>query len=161
MLGEITGNNGAIELFMTIWASLSAMLYWLFDPSYAWVAVWVAFFVSFITKLYQLSIEEGGFRDMLKSRFSSSFFWKKARPKIMTYLFLMVAISLIGKVLPEWLVVGFDSIIVSLLLIEELLNGISHLTSAGEVPKIIKDLMVILKVWRQKLRERIGVKNGD
>jgi hypothetical protein len=85
------------------------------------------FALAFITKMVQMSYEEGSFWKMLRTRFSVSVAVSKAAPRVIFYLVLMFAAARGMNVLPETVSNNLHFVFTSFVFVIEFLNSLQHI----------------------------------
>ena len=128
------------EAWVTLWAVITGIFYWLFDPTTAWMAVFLAFGVAFITKMMQLTAEAGGFIKMLQTKFSVEKAWKKSWPRLILYMVLMFGTTWSPIVLGEGVGHGIHYFLTGMAFTYEFLNSMQHLSKIPGVPEWIFDV---------------------
>lgn len=110
-----------------LWVVTYEIFHWLFHPTAAWNAAWSMFALAFITKMVQMSYEEGSFWKMLRTRFSVSVAISKAAPRVIFYLVLMFAAARGMNALPETVSNNLHFVFTSFVFVIEFLNSLQHI----------------------------------
>jgi hypothetical protein len=144
------------EVFFKVWAVLTAVFYFFVEPNSAFMAVWVAFGLSILTKWFEISAKSGGLWPAIRDgKINKTDALKKGVPTVVAYFVLCSLAKWSKNVVPfEQAQILVSSILYAWMFLIEVANNLRHLVGAGVTE--LKPLLGRFERERSKLE-----KGGD
>jgi hypothetical protein len=127
----------AKEGFLEAWGCLVAVFYFFVDPSQAFIAVWVAFGLSILTKWLEIAVTSGGLWPAIRDgKINKTAALRKGVPTVIAY-FVLCSLAKWSKAVVPFQQAGLivNAILYSWMFLLELTNNLRHLVGAG-IPEL-------------------------
>jgi hypothetical protein len=141
------------EVFFQVWAAMTAVFYFFVEPNKAFMAVWVAFGFSILTKWLEISVQSGGLWPAIRDgKINKSQALRKGVPTVVAYFVLCSLAKWSQDVVPfEQAQIFVSSLLYSWMFLIELANNLRHLVGAGVTE--LKPLLGRFERERSKLEK--------